>query len=315
MEKRSIKILVLGLVISLLLGAGVGAGVYFYTENISDVSPQGTLEEKGEMDGYDYEKFWIQNPTSGANLLATIRFPKLETGEKAPFILFVPGGTAPGNDLDQDPMGVQLLEKGYGVAYFDSDGRGQSEGEENYNGTLGQDGMHAVLVYLTSREEVDAERIGIVSFSYGITLASGMLARYADDPKVAFYIDWEGPSAREYTNMGCRSKENDTEGIAWKNCDDNEWWLEREAVDFLDKITVPYLRIQSEVDHVQRSNEHAITAINAATNGVSPWTRVNGSENPINITYTMGNPPQWLPDRSGKSHVVEYVEEMGEMFF
>ena len=334
MEKGSIKTLILGLVASLLIGSGVGAGVYFYLQNretntvetsqeteeetTTSTTPavQATFEEEeGTLNnGFLYEKVWVENPTSKAKLLVTICFP--DQSEPAPLILMIPGGLGDGNDFfTNDEITAQLLGKGYVVGFFSAEGRGQSDGEEDYNGTINQDGMHAVLVYLASRKEVDAERIGVVSFSYGVTVASGMLARYADDPNVDFYIDWEGPSAREYTNVGCRDKGNNTEGIAWKDCDDNEWWAEREAVNFLDDLTMPYLRVQSEVDHVQKSNEHAIAAINAAVSGPSPWTRVNGSENPIDTTYTMENSPQWLPNRSGKTHVVEYVEEMAGMFF
>jgi hypothetical protein len=47
----------------------------------------------------------------------------------------------------------------------------------------------------------DSSRIGLVSFLYVVTIATGVLSHYPDLP-VRFFIDWESPPNREYTTHG-----------------------------------------------------------------------------------------------------------------
>ena len=84
---------------------------------------------------------------------------------------------------------------------FDPDGRGLSVGVEDYDGFIHQDGLAEIIRFSASLPEVDPERIGVISFSYGVTMAAGALARYPDLP-VRFLIDMEGPADRNDTG-GC----------------------------------------------------------------------------------------------------------------
>jgi len=292
--------------IGMVIGGCTILGIIYF-----DKSEEATTQtdNTGEINGFYYENVWVENPTSGAKLLTTIQFP--DTDEKAPLLLMIPGGLDSGERILEEEMTTTLLENGYIVAHFAADGRGESEGEEDYNGYTGQDGMHAVLTYLTSQDYVDNEKIGVISMSYGLVMASGMLARY-DEPKVKFYIDWEGPPTKEY--VGCDNKTNQSK-LTWPTCDNTDFWSEREGYIFLEQIDIPYLRLQGIDDHAHgRDTYHATIAINAATNGNSPWTRVNGSENPENTTYTEENPPE-LIDRSSMNMIPVFVDELAEKFF
>jgi len=61
---------------------------------------------------------------------------------------------------------------------------------------------------------------------------------------------------------------------------------------------VPYQRVQSQSDHVQPNNNHAIDILNAAVAGDVPWVRLN--EYPPDQTYDANNPPAMLEDALDK---------------
>ncbi len=231
--------------------------------------------------------YWVTNPTSGARLYVQAIYPTGEAEHALPTLILVPGGIGT-MDASKEQ---RLADEGFAVVIFDPDGRGQSEGEEDYDGFVQQDGLAAVARAAATLPNVDAGRIGLVSFSYGVTMSTGALSRYPDLP-IRFYIDWEGPVNRFYTTVGC--KPNSTGGIPWLPCDDDGWWAEREALTFIGSIGVPYQRLQSQRDHVQPNNNHAIEIVNAAVAGNVPWVRLN--DYPPDQTYDMDDPPAMYPD-------------------
>jgi pimeloyl-ACP methyl ester carboxylesterase len=220
-----------------------------------------------------------------------VYYPRGWGGELVPALTLVPGGTGV-----SDPRRAEALAaEGFLVIIFDPDGRGRSEGTEDYNGFIGQDGLAAVIEAATALPGLDANRYGLVSYSYGVTLATGALARHPVLP-IDFYIDWEGPVDRMYTTTGCGA--NRADGIQWQACENETWWGEREALNFIAGVHVPYQRIQSQKDHVQRDNSHAIDIVNAAVTAGLPWVRLN--DYPANQTYDATNPPAMLPDNMDK---------------
>jgi len=236
----------------------------------------------------------ITNPTSEAKLMSYLIVPEDAEGP-FPTVMLVPGGVNSGttsflNDIDLINF---FLKENIAVAFFDPDGRGMSTGEEDSNGHAGQDGLYAISQALLDSELVDQDEMGIISYSYGVTLASGMLARYAEEQPYEWFVDWEGPTSRSYTTVGCNT--DDALDLR-ESCDDDEHWSEREAVTYLSEILIPYWRIQGIDDHVQPNNSHAIEAINASTNGLSAWTRIN-DEDP-NQTFTMENEPEYFAKSS-----------------
>ncbi|MFQ5407991.1 MAG: hypothetical protein ACE5FI_06155, partial [Anaerolineales bacterium] len=77
-------------------------------------------------------------------------------------------------------------------------------------------------------------------------------------------------------------------------CDDEAFWAQREALTFASDLRVNYQRLQSERDHVQPDNAHAIAIVNAAVTGGAPWVRLNDLT--PNQTYDPAAPPPMLPD-------------------
>ena len=249
--------------------------------------PEDILPGSGLQPAEDENSYWLINPTSNARLFVRAVYPGSWTGESLPTLVLIPGGAG-----TIDPEKAQrLAANGFAVVFFDPDGRGKSGGEENLDGYVQQDGLTAVIRAAASLPGVDKERVGLVSYSYGITMASGALARHPD-LQVQFLIDWEGPADRYDTTLGCQPNPS----IAWPDCNDDAAWAEREALAFIAQIGVPYQRLQSEQDHVQPAVSHAIEMVNAAVRGGAPWVRLNNL--PANQTYDPQNPPAVLPEKA-----------------
>ncbi|MBI5304633.1 MAG: alpha/beta fold hydrolase [Chloroflexi bacterium] len=252
--------------------------------------------------------YWVTNPMSNAHLFVQLIVPK-NTGGKLPTLVLVPGGIGASNNFTDLPYRAQTFANaGFAVVVFDPDGRGKSSGVENYDGRAHQDGLAAILRFVATLDQVDAKKIGLVTYSYGITMGTGALARHPDVP-VKFLIDWEGPANRNNTTGGCRA--NTPGGIQWQSCADEGFWREREAVNFIARVRVPYQRIQSEIDHVQPDNSHALAMVNAAAQAKLPFVRLN--DDSPNQIYDPAAPPAMLPelqDRKLESRIIKYAQEL-----
>jgi dipeptidyl aminopeptidase/acylaminoacyl peptidase len=246
-------------------------------------------------------EYRVVNPSSGAALLVQIFFPDTWDGhERLPALILVPGGN--GNSatfLKKSPTGesnVSMLnDAGIVAVLFDPDGRGRSEGTEDYDGFIQQDGLAEIIRFTAALDGIDSEQIGLASRSYGVTMASGVLARYPDLP-IKFFIDWEGPADRNDTG-GCDAAHlGHLKNVA--SCNDEDFWMQREAITFIPNIRVPYQRIQSAKDHVQPDTLHALAMVNAAVEGGVPWVRLN--DYPPNQTYDLENPPAMLSEQDSR---------------
>jgi hypothetical protein len=245
------------------------------------------------------ETLQVVNPTSGCTLYVHIHRPAYAGPEnRVPGVVFVPGGTGYGSQLDSTTIPDDIATDGFAFMHFDPDGRGRSGAyPENYDGYVQQDGMHACLSLLASRDYVDTSRLGVYTRFYGITMASGMIARYAEPP-VKFLLDFEGPADRSQT---CEA----SGGFVPVPADSEAFWQEREAARFMKQVPSAYLRVQTLLDSSSwiPGNLHAIQLIDSATAaayggaGISAWTRVNDSVmNPSNHVYTVFDPPVWIPE-------------------
>lgn len=219
---------------------------------------------------------------------------------------------------------------------FAPQGRLGSEGKDNYHGYVHQDDLKAIVDYLAKQQFVNKDMIGVLSFSYGVALATGALSRYPDMP-VQFLIDWEGPAApgrdirRGYANKEAWIKNKIV--LSMMNKDDIKsekelrsavihggeigndiYWDERDASLFAAKLPCPYLRIQSQVDHVQGTSKAPMMAIiNTATKNSGQWTRCN--DNPPNTIYKETTLSQYYFHKEDIGFVIntilpKYVEEM-----
>jgi dienelactone hydrolase len=262
----------------------------------------------------DSEELDVTNPTSGNVWWVKAYFPR-DAGpdRRYPAIVLVPGGSGAGSEMESTPgrSPANYAARGWVAVAFDADGRGHTPGTEDYCGHTHQDGLRAVIDAVAALPYVDRERIGVNTGSYGITMGSGVLARYPALP-VRFLVDFEGPADRNDTGH-CDASDT---GHITHDCDDDAWWAEREAASFIMRVQVPYLRLQNVRDHVQPDNLHCILMINNATDdayggrGMSPWTRVNGADmNEPNTTYSADSPPVYN-EGSGSIDVVAFWNEM-----
>ncbi|MFZ5821059.1 MAG: alpha/beta hydrolase family protein [Chloroflexota bacterium] len=294
-------------------GSPCGDGVCEGPENAQNCPADCSLTPDPSPTGRG-KQHTVTNPSSGAALYVGVFFPDSWDGQSnLPALVLVPGGSGnSGGFLKQTPAGSTVdavNQAGYVAVVFDPDGRGQSGGTEDYNGFIHQDGLAEVIRLAATLPGVDPARIGLVTYSYGITMGAGALARHPDLP-VKFLIDWEGPADRDDTG-GC-----DDAGLGHlkqvASCTDEAFWAQREASAFISQIRVPYQRIQSEKDHVQPDNAHAILMVNNAVNGEVPWVRLN-DETP-NQTYDPANPPAMLPDnvldRQQDRWILDYAAEL-----
>ena len=243
--------------------------------------------------GSETNTYWVTNPASDVKLFVKVRYPASWDGSVLPVMVLVPGGTGDSDDFGDDTTSSSglIADEGFLVITFDPDGRGQSSGSENQNGHIQQDGLAAILRFAAVVNGADVDKIGLVTFSFGITMGAGTLARYSD-LNVKYLIDWEGPSDRNETG-GC-----DSDGTGHLNglisCDDESFWSEREAKTFIALVTMPYQRLQTKTDHAQPNYDHTLKMVNAAVDGLAPWVRLN-EESP-DQTYTKSTLPVMPPD-------------------
>ncbi|MDO8445509.1 MAG: hypothetical protein Q7T53_05305 [Deltaproteobacteria bacterium] len=255
-----------------------------------------------------YKEVWIKT-ASGHSIYAHIHRPI--TPGKFPGVVFVPGGGSPGTDYDKG-NGVRakdVASLGFVALHYDPSGRGKSSGKEDYWGPLHQQELSQVVDYFSHSNDVMENDIGIMSFSIGITIASGALARFPM-PKVRYLFDWEGPSNRFNTTK------NDThkplKGFPTSN---DEFWKEREAATFIGDIECAYFRYQADIDHVQEGYKgHAIELLNNATKGKALWTRCN--DNPTNSLFDEKKTDEyyWVPQHlNHKGQVLKYLIEVADI--
>jgi len=288
-------------------GSPCGNGVCEGPENAQNC-PADCARTPGPSPTGRRERYTVTNPTSGASLVVYVNTPA-NASSPSPALVLVPGGSGGSSSFRRPNAEFDAFaQAGYVVVVFDPDGRGQSTGTEDYNGFIQQDGLAEVIRFAANLPGVDPSRIGLVTYSYGITMGAGALARHPDLP-VAFLIDWEGPANRNDTG-GCDSGGmGHLQDVA--SCTDEAFWAQREASTFIAQIRVPYQRIQSEIDHVQPDNAHAILMVNNAVSGGVPWVRLN--DYPPNQTYDPNAPPAMFPeqmDRQLAQTVIRYAEEL-----
>ena len=250
------------------------------------------------------KEMWIELPTH--RVYAHIHTPA-EAG-KHPGIIIVPGANSPGTDYDKGVSlrASEIASCGFTVLHYDPFGRGKSDGKEDYWGYNHQRELVDVVHYFSNLPEVDPEDIGILSFSIGIIIAVGALAKF-DIPEVRYLFDWEGPSNRFNITR------NDTHGpLKDFPTSKNEFWNEREAARFICEIECGYFRYQAEKDHMQENYKgHAIELLNNATNGRASWTRCN--ENPVNTFFDEKkiNEYNWVSvPLNHKGQILKYLLEL-----
>jgi len=184
-------------------------------------------------------------------------------------------------------------------------------------GSTYRDNLHAVLKSVYSLPYVRKDNIGLISFSGGCIPAAACLAEYPDDPPVKYWIDGEGPSDRYVVCCAIAGSEAKIRGLSGNEMakSDDDFWMPREAFRYMDRVKCRYLRLQAEIDHVQKwFYGHAIQMLNAAVRGGScPWTRCNSG--PVNVIHKDVSTLELLPGRINRygDKFLRYLLEMIRM--
>ena len=283
--------------------AGASSGEMITAPAQPTATPEATAEPEAESNIVfsDTGTALLAIPSLNGNHIQ-IRIVKPEGDGPFPALIGVAGGDQ--SFAYKTDIASKLQEMGIVAVDFAPQGRGGSEGEDNFHGPVHQDDLKALVDFVSEQAFVQPDNIGILSYSYGVVLATGALSRYPEMP-VAFLIDWEGPASPGRDLM--RGLEN---GEAWAEdtilyfsvkpemsreemeafmihggaISDEAYWAERDAARFAEDLPCPYLRVQFDVDHVQGTYKyHMMEIINAATEYSGQWTRCN--DNPPNITY------------------------------
>ena len=203
---------------------------------------------------------WVENPASGAMLRLWVLAPEIMNGWT---MVLVPPGLSGAGAVRADAR--RLAEAGAVVVLFDPDGRGVSEGLEDFGGAIQQAGLAEVISLAASLP--CTERVGLLSFSFGVTMATGVFVDYPDIP-IEFHVDWEGPAGRY--SSGCQ-----VSSLGFSDCSDEEFWAQREAVESIRSLPVPYHRLQRLDDHVQDDASHARQLLTAALDSGVPGVYLN----------------------------------------
>lgn len=272
----------------------------------------GPVKRRQEKKG-GFEEFWIENPMSGTKLCVhEFRPEKFDETNIYPAIILLPGGNGYGTQLEQGGLPKKLAESLNAITIvFDPDGRGKTkEGTDDISGPIHQAGLNEVTKFITGHPYVDKSNVGYYTMSFGIIMGACAAGRYPNNPPLKFILDWEGPDGHLCpTNHVGRY--------------DMDFWGEREASEFIKDFSGIYIRLQSQKDHVQKTNDHALRMINGATAreygglGMAKYTRVNMLEgqysNSPNTAYTSEKPPTWLPESMDKQLDKSAVEVLKEL--
>ncbi len=249
-------------------------------------------------------EIWIPN-RSGPALYAHIHRPC--DSMVNPGVVLVPGALDSGAkfDLGRGIKAADVASLGFTVMHYDPTGRGRTGGSEDYWGPAHQRELAELVEFFEALPEVESGNIAIFSFSIGICIAAGALARF-DLPSVKYLFDWEGPSNR------FNITQNDTHKHlkAWP-CTNVAFWGEREPVLSIGRIPCGYFRYQAMRDHVQgKFKGHAIELVNLAGRGEARWTRMNANPSGTIFHEAQIDEYDWVPDfRNHKGQVLKYLLE------
>jgi len=173
-----------------LLSIGLIGGITFvciiielnYIITITQPSPSVVGDPPPGNDAVEYQPVTLFNEKDDVSLSGWY----IPSKNRAAIILLHGFG---GNRLQMKSRADVLARHGYGVLLYDLRGHGESGGEVRAFGWQDVEDVNTALEFLSAREEVDPNRIGILGFSIGGQIAIRATAEYeqigaiiADDP-------------------------------------------------------------------------------------------------------------------------------------
>lgn len=227
--------------------------------------------------------------TNASGYRIFVRTTEPDDGAVRPAVVLVPGRDKDSSVFDSllYPLNAsEVASLGARVFTFDPTGRGRSWGHDDFCGSEGQDSLRAVLDYVHSRRDVRQDKVGVVSFSLGLSLAAPVLASHGDRLRTAFLLDWEGPANRDAI---LRSGPIPPAARAALARDPEIFWAHREPMSAMDDLPCPYIRVQAREDHAlgSRGARGAVELVKEAAQGRAPETLLN--DNPADSS--------WRPDQ------------------
>ncbi len=245
--------------------------------------------------------------TNGNQIFADVHRPKWASADMpCSALVLVPGGTQKG-EVWHVPWrrsgSNHWAAAGFIVMDFDFQGRGKSQGVEDYYGPTHREDLKTVIEYCASRPDVLPGGVGLVSSSFGVTVCSCTLGAFPDLP-ARFFVDLEGAQDRHVATQF-----DDPVWIGYWGghpTSDDEFWDEREAITYQPFIKSAYIRVQSDTDHAfdYFYVDHAIQMCNAALLGSSTYVQMNH------------NPPnQLLDELYEKTYQYEDLDIIDESLF
>lgn len=191
--KYWLRLLVVGLTGGILVACVVVEMVYIIT--ITKPSPSQVGEPPSEEPGIQYTAVTLVNEKEDIRLAGWY----IPSRNGAAVILLHGFGN---NRREMLSRAEALARNGYGVLLYDLRGHGESGGEVRAFGWQDVEDVGVALEFLSTRTDVDPDRIGILGFSVGGQIAIRAAARYgqihavlADDPGFVTVDDAPPPTS------------------------------------------------------------------------------------------------------------------------
>lgn len=228
------------------------------------------VEESVEEIKIREEEIWITSQ-NGEKIYAHLHIPNKATlSNKLPALILVQDEFNGSQEFDNPNFifnANNIASEDIIVIHFDLEGTGESSGETDLGGYKSQDDLIAVINFIKRQPEVDENEISILSFGTGITTATGALARY---PKIniRYLFDIEGAVNRYDPNNPLRLEYSST---------DENFWKEREAINFIDALSCNYIRFQADNNQAENLEHlsYIVRYMNKATIGYPIHTQFN----------------------------------------
>ena len=217
---------------------GFGADVAIQPSG-QDTATGGGSEDVPTGGGYQVQTQSSQIQSGGQTIRIQRFIPDgCDAASPCPAVVIVPDGLQGGDEFFGDKAPEVLAGAAHViVSRYNPPGRGigtnKSDGVEDYNGKAHQDVLKDVLLSLDKNQDT-SDKIGVISFGFGLSAASASLARY--QPTNLQFVDWlidvEGPVNRCYITEAASDEAagitGDGVGVTDSKCDFDKFGLTRE---------------------------------------------------------------------------------------
>jgi alpha/beta superfamily hydrolase len=245
------------------------------------------------------EAFWLTTPDGTKLHLMLYRPSDSSAANQYPGVILVQGGDNEGliwENMYQKTNTFELVRTGLIILTFDPRGRGLSEGIEDYYGKTHQDDFKLIIEWFNERPDIIPGGVGVASYSFGITLSVPTLGRYPELP-ARFLLDCEGAIDRYYCTNWDEPKYIGL--MRGHDSTDDEFWEYREPIDYISSVACPYFRLETDYNHYTHRlcSEVAITMINSAINGASPFVQLNDNTPNVILDVSRADEYNWFPNK------------------